>query len=331
MIQDEKQTIDSHIAALFDSPTSGDPEEVPTDGSPVEGEEVEGETLEDALADGDEGEEEAEETEEQASTVASLHQRIAAARLREIHNLRTQNRALKAQQDAVNQRVSQIESRFQQAEQPVIDQELLDADPALRYFHDRFEKLEGKVNQALTPPPGIEGHIAPEVFDESVRYAQESRQAFKQHTRDWDDAYLWLRDKVAADNGFAAKNEARNEFLNVTEASAVLHWMGNGQDPAAEIYERAVEAGWRPGMRTNGAPPRSLSNTSKVRRVKEVLGSPSLSGMRGDKAEGGSYISTKEFHRRYSHDQRIRLYQGSNGDEIHEQVASGRIDTSLLP
>jgi hypothetical protein len=324
-------TIAEHITSLFEQPNEEEEKKsaLTTTGSqePVE-EEVEEEEHEPTP-------EEIEAQEQDQQTFISLQDRIARGRLREIDRLRERDRERIQMLAQQNERMAKLEKELAELRgtvAPEYDKELVASDPTLSYFTKRLESLGEKIEQATAPPTRPEGYIAPEEMAQAGEYAAESRREFVAHTPDWNEAYGWLRNHYAARYGLPPGSD-REQVLNVQEVMAVRHWMEMGQDPASEIYARAVEEGWRPGMRaprarSNGNP---VTETPRIRRVREVIGSPSLSGMRGEKATTGR-MSAKEFYSRYNHAERQQIYQDSKvGNEIHEQLDSGSVDRHLLP
>lgn len=338
-------TMTEHIASIFDQPnedeapkksaltttrSQGDPEdqEDQTEDDPEVEEEGESEE------EGEPTEEEIEAQAKEQEQVLSLQDRIARGRLREIEALRARGRATNQQVANQNAKIAALEKQLAELRgtvAPEVDQELINSDPTLSYFTKRLDSLGERLEKATAPPERPEGYVAPEEMEQAASYAAESRKDFVAHTPDWNQAYVWLRDHYAKAYNLPPGQE-REQVLNVQEVMAVRHWMENGQDPASEIYARAVEEGWRPGMRATR--PKAVSNngydTPRVRRVKEVIGSPSLSGMRGEKATSGR-MSAKEFYSRYNHSERQAIFQGRTGNDVHEQLDGGSVDRSLLP
>jgi hypothetical protein len=332
--QGQPATIAEHITSLFNQPDEGEEAKkvaLTTTGSQAEpGEEEVEEEVEHEPT-----EEEIEAQAQDQQTFISLQDRIARGRLREIDRLRERDQRRRQEIAQQNERMGKLEKELADLRgtvAPEYDKELIASDPTLSYFTKRLESLGEKIDAATKPPVHPEGYIPPEEMQEAGAYAAESRKEFVAHTPDWNEAYGWLRDHYAGRYGLQPGAE-REQVLNVQEVMAVRFWMENGQDPASEIYSRAVEEGWRPGMRparakSNGSP---TPDTPRIRRVKEVIGSPSLSGIRGERATSGR-MSAKEFYSRYNHAERQKIFQDPRaGNEIHEQLDGGSVDRHLLP
>ena len=340
-------TMTDHIASIFEQPNEDETTKksaLTTERSQGDPEDQEEETEDDQVEEEGAEEEEGELTEEQIEArqkdqeqFLSLQDRIARGRLREIEALRARGRATNQQVANQNAKIAALEKQLAELRgtvAPEVDAELIASDPTLSYFTKRLDSLGERIDKATAPPERPEGYVAPEEMEQAAAYAAESRRDFVTHTPDWNEAYGWLRNHYARAYQLPPGQE-REQILNVQEVMAVRHWMESGQDPAAEIYARAVEEGWRPGMRVGRPRPQNNGSqtnydTPRVRRVREVIGSPSLSGMRGEKATSGR-MSAKEFYSRYNHAERQAIFQGRNGNEVHEQLDGGSVDRSMLP
>jgi hypothetical protein len=252
---------------------------------------------------------------------------VARGRLREIDSLRESSRETR-------ERMAELERNFKAMQANLypeegIPEELLAADPALKYITGKLQAIEGQL-QTGQRSQQEEAQFRRDVTD-TVRYAQSSRQAFVAHTPAWDDAYRFMRQRFAEQNGRVG-DPGKDEWLNVQEHLAVKQWRENGEDPALKIYEMAVANGWKPGQATVTSPPPAPSNgNGRLRRVREAVAAPSPASI-GTRDFGSDVMSREQFYDQFPQQERVRIFNSERGEDIFESLMkTGRVSASLLP
>ncbi len=319
-------SLDDHVATLFSEPDEPEPqvpeevpaEPAPTDPSPPPSVEAPADPAPQVLPP---------DAEPQEAAPSIGWERIAQARLREINAIRLRHSETKEKLTLLEKKLEDFMARMEPKEE--ISKEMLEADPALRFVTNKISAIEGELRTSRTAQEE-QAEFQRDTM-ETVRYAQESRQAFLQHTPDWDQAYQYLRERYAEANGKAGAPD-KEEWLNIQEHIASRTWRENGEDPALKVYELAMESGYRPGAppALPRVQPGNNGATPRIRRVRDAVSAPSPSSI-GARDMGRDVISRAEFYDQYPQSERIRIFNSEGGEDIFEALMKeGRVPVSML-
>jgi hypothetical protein len=289
---------EEHLASLSGaamSPVEGEPAEqgAPEESTSVAGEEPPAEP---------EGEGEVEETPESVpyEQYAEEH-RAAEGRKHEIDTLRQRVKEYKDTQRALEDNQVELRGMIDQLRQPVepeYNPEIFE-DAAVRYFHDRTEQINQRLDQ-MTGQQTEQTQLQQQAV--AVRnYATQARESYKEVAPDWDDAYQYVREQYGKLNLRGLEGEALESRLNLQEQALIIQCMQDGTDPAHEVYEMARAIGFRgedgsvreavPASELQAEPPAS---SRRVRRIRKGVEQISPSSMRGSSGTGHGRLSIEQ-------------------------------------
>jgi len=264
------------------------------------------------------------EQEADPTPVMSPEDAIKAAhgRLQEINRLRSSRRDADAahiqEMSGLRKEVLELQEWKAQREYEAEVPEEVRNDPTYRGIDDRLSQLE----ESQSPQePDPRQDLARRQLQDVVETSNRSVSEFTKARPDFQEARAAVRGYLANHYGTQDENVLRGLEIRMAD-----NWMRAGQDPAAAMYESALQVGYKPGdgevAESNPVKPRSVT-----RRIQSQVDSPQIPTSETASPRGA--MTRAQFFSQFSDAEQTRVLQN---EEAFEQLSTtGRIDSRYLP